>query len=58
MAFLQIARQCYELVYLIVRAVDNFFFMEDGSDSDVKPYFYGSIGFITAVMFFLFVAVY
>lgn len=57
MAFLQFARQCYEITHSIVRAMDNFFFMEDGSDSDVKPYFYGSISFTTAVMFFLFIAI-
>lgn len=58
MAFLQLARRCYQLVHLIVGAMDEFFFMDDGSDSDVKPYFYGSIGFITAVMSLLFFVIY
>lgn len=39
------------------RKVDNYFFAEDGSEDDLKVWYYGSITFSIAIVLFVYVTI-
>lgn len=39
----------------IIKQIDSYFFCEE--DEEIKPYFYGSISFIVAVVLFVYVTI-